>query len=284
MELEKIAQKDIREYLSSLGINPCRETGMSYVYLSPFRSETVPSFFLWKKNNKWKDFGLDRWGDIIDLVMELHGVDIKEALKILSNGSAIDIPLFEKPEFIPKSGIEIMSVNDISKKEIIEYIQSRAISISLAKIYCRQIEFRFPYGKRPGRMYTGVGMISDSGGIEIRNSFFKVSNSPKNVTTFHGDKKKNILFEGFFDFLSALMWFKKEKFDETVIVLNSLGYLTTLIPLLRDATSNLLYIDDGNAANEKIVRLREAGVPYEDARGVFRGFGDFNEFLVAKNL
>jgi len=281
MELEKIKQKDIKEYLSSLGIQPCRESGQCHIYYSPFREEVEPSFYLWKNDNRWRDFGNGEHGDIINLVKELRGVNFKEALRILTEGENIVIPKFKKPTRPPKQGIEILSVNPISNNNLIGYLSSREIPVDLARIYCSQIEWRFPSGKRPGMIYTGVGFGNDSGGWELRNSFFKVSNSPKNVTTIPGEKNKNMIFEGFIDFLSALVWFKKEKFTPSVIVLNSLGYITTLIPFLKEVETNYLFIDNGKAANEKIVALREAEVPMEDCRYFLDGYEDFNDMLVA---
>jgi len=281
VEAKEIRKKDIHEYLSLQGINPFKETSIRYIYYSPFRNEDVPSFSVRKVKNQWKDFGTGESGDIIDLVMELSNVPFREALRILSDGDSIDIPYFEKPTRPPKQGIEILSVNTISDKNIIEYLSSREIPMDLARIYCSQIEWRFPSGKRPGMIYTGVGFGNDSGGWELRNSFFKVSNSPKNVTTIPGEKNKNMIFEGFIDFLSALVWFKKEKFTPSVIVLNSLGYITTLIPFLKEVETNYLFIDNGKAANEKIVALREAEVPMEDCRYFLDGYEDFNDMLVA---
>jgi len=283
MEAKEIREKSIVEYLSSLGIKPVRETGFSYVYMSPFRGESFPSFHVRKKNGKWKDFGNDLGGNIIDLVMSLKNVDFKEAMNILGNDQVISLPEYEKPIKPPTEGIQIVSVNEIHSESLIQYVESRGMPIDLCRRHCSQIEFRFPHGKRPGRINSAIGFKNDSGGWELRSSFWKVSNSPKDIKTIKGVENTTMIFEGFFDLLSAYVFFKKEKFKSDVIVLNSLGYITTLIPILKEADNNFLFIDNGKAANEKIEKLREEGVNLEDCRHYFSGHGDMNEFLVANN-
>ena len=280
MEIEDIVKKDIREYLSSLGLEPQRETPFGYMYLSPFRNENVPSFQVKKSKNKWNDYGNDKHGDIIDLVMELQGVDIKEAIHILSNGETVLLPEYEKPTTPPKKGIEIVSKNDIHSQSLIDYVEGRGIPIDLARRHTSQIEFRFPHGKAPGRIHSAVGFETDSGGYEMRSNFWKISNSPKNVKTIKGTENSFMIFEGFFDLLSAYVYFKREKFKSTIIVLNSLSFINSLVPILKDADITYLFIDHGKAANERIDMLREEEVPFEDCRHYFGECDDFNEFLV----
>ena len=284
MDIDEIKKRDLREYLATFGLKPIRETSFNYVYYSPFRAEKVPSFLVRKSKNRWIDFGNEKGGTIIDFVMESKNVGFSEAVNILKRGSIFSLPEYEKPTNPPTKGIEIVSVNELHSDNLLAYLEKRCIPLSLARLYLKQIEFRFPHGKRPGRIYSAIGFKNDSGGYELRSSFFKVSNSPKMITTIHGDESRYYVFEGFMDFLSALVYFKKEKLKFTTIVLNSLGFITTLIPILKEAETNLLFIDYGKAADEKIAILRKEGVPLEDCRYHFAGYGDFNEFLVANSL
>jgi hypothetical protein len=54
---------------------------------NPFRNEHSPSNSLhWdKRSNRYKDFATDAHGDVIDLYMAVNKVDLKTALKELSN-------------------------------------------------------------------------------------------------------------------------------------------------------------------------------------------------------
>jgi hypothetical protein len=215
--------------------------------------------------------------------MRLEGTDFKGAMKILRNGNAVKLPEFEKPKKPLKKGIEIVSCNDIISEDIFSYTDTRCISRHLIKQYCKQVSFRFPMGKRPGRIYTSCGFPTDSGSFELRDSFFKVSSSPKSISTIKGDKSRYILFEGFMDFLSALVYFEKDKFDETVIVLNSLSFIGGLVAFLESLESVDLYLDRDKPADEKIKALQGSKMNYIDKRFLFSPFSDFNEFLVAKN-
>lgn len=282
MEVSEIRDKSLVDYLSSLGIQPNKKTPRGFQYLSPFRDEQVASFYVFN-NNRFYDFGSGAQGSIIDFIMHLKGVDATGAIRILRNGVAIDLPKYEKKPRETRKGIEVMSVNEITSEDILSYTDTRCIPRHLIKKYCKAVSFRFPLGKRPGRIYTSCGFSTDSGSFEIRDSFFKVSTSPKNVSTFKGDKSRYAVYEGFMDFLSALAYFKKESFKETVIVLNSLSFITALIPILQDAESVDLYLDEGLPVEEKIVALREANVPIQDCRDVFAPYQDMNDFLVAKN-
>ena len=283
MEAAEIREKSIVEYLSSLGIKPVREIGRSFVFYSPWRKEVEPSLHVFKNNGKFKDFGSGEAGNIIDFVMRLDNTDFKGAMKILKNGSAIHLPEFERPSKPLKKGVEVISANEIVSEDILTYTDTRCIPRHLIQKYCKQLSFRFPMGKRPGRIYTACGFPTNSGSFEIRSSFFKISTSPKSVSTFHGNPKRYAIYEGFMDFLSALTYFEKESFEETVIVLNSLAFISTLIPFLQDAESVNLYLDEGLPVEQKIVALTEANVPLRDCRGVFSPAQDFNEFLCSLN-
>ncbi len=282
-EIEEINHKDICGYLSNIGLEPVRETVRSYQYYSPFRKETVASFHVWKKDNKWKDFGNGKWGSIIDLVMELKGCSFMIAVGMLRCGQTVPLQEFTVPEKLLKKGIEIVSENDIHSQSLIDYVEGRGINIDLARRHLSQVEFRFPHGKAPGRIHSAVGFKNDSEGYELRSNFWKVSNSPKTIKTIKGTEKTFMVYEGFFDLLSAYVYFKKEYFKSTIIVLNSLSFINSLVPILKDANLTYLFIDNGKAANERIDMLREEGVVFEDCRHYFEGHGDFNEFLVAKN-
>ena len=279
MEIAEIRDKSLVEYLAGLGIKPSRETGKGFQYISPFRDENLESFWVFRDNH-WHDFGTGSGGSIIDFVMELKSVGVGEAIKILKNGSAVDLPEHEKKIITRKPGVEVVSVNEITSEDILSYTDTRCIPRELVKKYCKAVSFRFPLGKRPGRIYTSCGFKTDDGGFEIRSSFFKISISPKNISSFSGAPDKLNVFEGFMDFLSALTYFKKDKFEEKTTVLNSLSYINSLVPVLRDAPVVNLYIDSGAAADKAIQNLRDEGVSFFDKRDLFKGAEDFNAFLV----
>ncbi len=283
MEASEIREKSLLEYLASMGIQPVRRTSRSSVFFSPFRDEDFPSFHVYP-SNRFCDFGNGAKGSIIDFVMTLKHCDFQAAMSILSNGCIVNIPKYEKKITRPKPGIEIVSVNSIHSEHLLSYLKQRCIPKQLADIYLKQVEFRFPEGKAPGTIHAALGFKTDSNSYELRSARWKVSNSPKNITTFKGTEGRISLFEGFFDYLGALVHFGTERLSDTTIVLNSLGFIHSILPFLKDTEYVKLFIDNGRAANEKTQMLKEEGVPYVDCREIFSPHQDFNDFLVAKNL
>jgi DNA primase len=65
--------------------------GSNYKALSPFRSEKSPSFIVSPELQIYKDFGGDKAGDIFQFIMDIEGVEFREALQILSEKSGIPL-------------------------------------------------------------------------------------------------------------------------------------------------------------------------------------------------
>ena len=110
--------------------------------------------------------------------------------------------------------------DELIEKEVSEYLMLTPMVLPLAEKYCSEIVFR-TYGKTN----IALGFKNDSEGYELRNEFFKGSNTPKDVTTFKNKAKKVAVFEGFFDFLSFISLLSKNEIKETSFcVLNSLSF------------------------------------------------------------
>lgn len=50
-----------------------------------WHNEKTPSMYYYEKNNRIKCFGCDKSADVVDVVMKVRNVDLKEALKIILN-------------------------------------------------------------------------------------------------------------------------------------------------------------------------------------------------------
>lgn len=60
-----------------------RQYGNKYVGICPFHNEKTPSFYLYTESNTYHCFGCGKHGDVINLTMELNGVDFKNAVELL---------------------------------------------------------------------------------------------------------------------------------------------------------------------------------------------------------
>ena len=130
------------------------------------------------------------------------------------------------------------------------------------------------------KSYYSLGFRNDKGGFELRNQFFKGCTTPKGITTFEVSESKGVyLFEGFFDFLSALAFFCTSKPLNTVIVLNSISQLSQAKERLNNAESIHCFLDRDKLGITTIEKLKNEGFNVVDRSVIYEGFKDFNEFL-----
>jgi hypothetical protein len=62
-----------------------RQSGKNFISLCPFHNEKHASFYIYPGTNTFHCFGCQENGDVIKLTMHLHGVDFKEAVRMLQN-------------------------------------------------------------------------------------------------------------------------------------------------------------------------------------------------------
>lgn len=71
-----------------------KRAGRNFKALSPFSNEKTPSFIVSPDKRIWHDFSSGRGGDIFSFIMEIEGVDFREALKILARKAGVELQLF----------------------------------------------------------------------------------------------------------------------------------------------------------------------------------------------
>lgn len=62
-----------------------RQSDKNFFSLCPFHNEKHASFYIYTETNTFYCFGCQEKGDVIKLTMHLHGVDFKEAVRMLQN-------------------------------------------------------------------------------------------------------------------------------------------------------------------------------------------------------
>ncbi len=132
-----------------------KKAGRSFKALSPFTSEKTPSFIVSPEKQIWHDFSSNKGGDIFTFVMEMEGVDFKEALNILARKAGVEIKQYSdggKTAALKKVIYEIL---DISAK----YYQQTLVKNKLALDYVVKTrgfnkktigEFRLGYAPNTG--------------------------------------------------------------------------------------------------------------------------------------
>ena len=68
-----------------------KRAGRNFKGLSPFSGEKTPSFYVSPEKNIWHDFSSNKGGDIFSFVMEVEGVDFREALELLARKAGIEL-------------------------------------------------------------------------------------------------------------------------------------------------------------------------------------------------
>ena len=281
-EIERAKSILIQDFLSSIGINPQKETARLVSYLSPLRAENNPSFIVKKKTNKWFDHGTRAHGDLIDFVEAYEGVSKGKAIQMI-NGDRTPFRKFdpEEADKINKEGIMVDSVGAIINPPLLDYLKERCITESVAQHHCVQVKWRFTVN--PASCHFGIGFRNDSDGLEIRNSQFKVSNSPKTYRTIGEYTPVCNVFEGFFDYMSALSENKTLMLKNRTYVLNGLAFIHIMTEIFLGHEKVNVFIDNGPAADDKINVMRDSGIVVEDMRHLFQGKDDYNEYWINKH-
>jgi hypothetical protein len=145
-------------------------------------------------------------------------------------------------------------------------------------IYC-------PMGARYDIRYSNIAFRNDSGGFELRNREFKGSLAPKTITTIPGTGNDLNLFEGFFDYMSALVYFKTPRLKNTTIILNSLANIKKARPAIEKAELINLFLDNDPAGTGAANNLQAMfGNCINRSLELYPDFHDFNDLVKARSL
>lgn len=72
-----------------------KRAGRNFKGLSPFTGEKTPSFYVSPDKNIWHDFSSNKGGDVFSFVMEVEGVDFREALTQLARRAGVDLSQYD---------------------------------------------------------------------------------------------------------------------------------------------------------------------------------------------
>lgn len=72
-----------------------KRAGRNFKGLSPFSGERTPSFFVSPEKNIWHDFSSNKGGDVFSFVMEVEGMDFRQALEHLARKANVDLSMYQ---------------------------------------------------------------------------------------------------------------------------------------------------------------------------------------------
>ncbi len=262
---------------------PAYRAGNQYFYCSPKTNEKSPSLAVNPDKNVFFDWSGEGKGDVLSLVQHLTGCTFLEAVTQLEPFLKDDPKnSFSFSGYSPtaeSSGVTINDVKPLQHQALIQYVEKRGISRKVYSRHLREIHYR-----TNNKKYFAVGFPNDAGGYEVRNQYFKGSFAPKTISTFSFNESGTLLvFEGFFDYLSALEYYNKQTFPASVIVLNSLSNLDKALPDIKRYSRVSTFFDldkTGRRAQETIKSVTSTVIDFST---IYKGFKDFNEMLCQRS-
>lgn len=106
-----------------------KRAGRNFKGLSPFSGEKTPSFVVSPDKHIWHDFSSGRGGDVFTFIMEVEGMDFRQALEHLAR----------------KAGIELPDYDDKGSKELTEKKKRLYKALDLAANYYQQSLIKNPH-------------------------------------------------------------------------------------------------------------------------------------------
>lgn len=287
----------ITAFLGKHGIQPTHKKGNDWWYISPIRdNEQAPSFKVNTDLNRWYDHGTGEGGKLFDLALRIYKTNALEETiqritdlfsfsKATTSNPVILGRLLEKinqptgNEGDPNSTkVRILDVQPLGQNEYLaNYLNQRGIRLKTAKPYCREVTFSIEMKK-----YQAIGFENNSGGFELRNSWFKGSSSPKDITFFDQGAKSICLLEGFMDFLSLLELRPQLNPKTNFLVLNSVALSAKSQHVLERHTAVFLFLDRDTAGKNTTEKLLNSGINGIDASHFYKDHKDVNELLMAR--
>lgn len=286
-ELKAIAKAvKIESYLSQRGVEPASRTKKKLWYKSPLRKEeSNPSFAVNTNRNVWYDWGTNKKGDVIDLCMLLDSVSFRDAVGILTNGTFTNSFFFGGNTFPPKkkdgTGFRLIKTKALENSALISYLNSRKINKRIAFKYLLEVHYE---STRTGNKYFSAGIKNNRGGFALRDKYMKAAISPAYYTTI--SKKGNtdlIIFEGFINSLSFLVWRNYQEFKTNVIILNGVNNTEKVLSCLGAYRKIYLFLDNDASGFEAAKTIQKAFPQAENwSAKLFPNYNDFNDFICKK--
>ena len=280
MRTQQAKQLSFPDLLTRLGYQPALVSGDKLWYCSPLRSETRPSFCVRPgKKVAWifSDYGANLNGNTLDFVMYYQQCDVKGALlwleQIFGTHYSNTIIKQPSPESTP-SPIQVFNIKPIQHPALLSYIKTRSIEIALAKRYLSEVHYH-----NGGRPMFALGWKTDLGGWCLRAHHFKASLRPTGITTIGFNNLSLAIFEGVFDFLAAISYYKAIAPRGQVIILNSISNLHFVAEKIRQVNyqSIRLYLDNdsaGRQATQQLLVLKNS----QDCSALFSPAKDFAQW------
>lgn len=145
-----------------------KRAGRTFKGLSPFTAEKTPSFFVSPDKNIWHDFSSNKGGDVFAFVMEVEGMDFRQALEHLARKAGVELADYEsagakqlaarKKRFLEAHRLAVQYYQQclVRNQRALEYVfKKRKLS--------KQVVTEFQIGYAPDSGHALVNALSKKG-------------------------------------------------------------------------------------------------------------------------
>lgn len=320
MEKETARSIPITDVCQALGLTWEKDSGGNAYFKSPkVPDQRTGSLSISASKSVWHDYATAESGDSISLVQYVRGTDFHGAMQWFeenfsfcetetqrsrssakpythntnttkTNGTGLFTSPAGSAQGAPNAvpqGLEIIETRELYSYPLKNYLSSRGIPPNVAVPYVKEIRY-----SNAGKEFYAVGFPNDAGGYELRSGSFKGAIAPKEVSFIHGSisgPKYLTVFEGFIDFLSALVYFDVDQPSWDTVVLNSTAMVNHVKPLLRHYKTVHCFLDNDASGIATLSKLKAMSANVVDRSMIYesvvmtdgRPAKDFNDFLLA---
>ena len=277
MDARRMREIPIVDFLNAMGVRPAKQRGQVLWYSAPYRTERTPSFKVDTTKNVWFDFGIGKGGDIFDLAGAFIGSeDFLLRAAFIAKSSACPLPVMEQSSRNKEreASFEDVWVRPLQDSKLLGYLEERGIDAHVAISNCEELRYRVR-----GKRYYAIGFRNRSGGMELRNRFFKGCIPPKDISLKRSGADVCAVFEGFMDYLSAM---QLGIIASDWLVLNSVSNVEKALKVLGNYRRIECYLDNDDAGRRTFDRLRAYfGEKVMDYSSLYAGHKDLNEYLLS---
>jgi len=277
----------LEEVLLSLGHLPTKQNEKEAWYLNPFAKEYQASFKLDKRQNLWFLHSEGIGGNNTDFMQKYLDASVSEVLSWAEKRNFSSFHQQDKlltfPKTIQKPEYQITGIHDLQNQNLKNYLQERGLS---PFVYLFIKEVHFTIGDK--NLYA-IGFENQSGGFELRNSFYKGSLLKKDISIikmnnehsyYQGKRQKTAVFEGFMDALSFIEM-KKHAIGD-IIVMNSIALIGKVKEQLKNYSIIALYLDNDHAGLQCKNEILQSFPHAVDCSELYSNHKDLNEYLIHK--
>ena len=170
---------------------------------------------------------------------------------------------------------EITEFSEIKNWNLKKYLWSRGLS---QKVYPYIKEIKFTMN---GKKLYAIGFENQSGGWELRNSFYKGSIMKKDISIIKStNNEKTFVFEGFFDALSFIEL--QDLIPGNILVLNSISLIDKAKEFLKTNKEVCLFLDNDEAGLKCKNTLKSCLPNVKDFSQIYENHKDFNQYFISE--